>query len=252
MLDNAILRRSQSQEKYNDFLESVYESISKLNIQENGKPRWTQEKVLELVSGQALEVLTDGYEGPSMNLSQTIYSLATHPEVQQKLHSEIVDKIYMFGGISHEMTANLPYTEQVLKESLRLYPLLPRIDRECSQDVRYGDVHIKKGMKVTFPVYAIHRSEEFYDDPLSFNPDRWSPENIDKIDVNTFLPFGLGPRGCLGVRFGMEQMKMAICTLVHQFEFFPTKETLAEMKYRNGFISMISQPMSSIVGIRLR
>ena len=47
-----------------------------------------------------------------------------------------------------------------------------RIDRECSQDVRYGDVHIKKGMKVTFPVYTIHRSEEFYDDPLSFNPDR--------------------------------------------------------------------------------
>ena len=62
---------------------------------------------------------------------------------------------------------------------------------------------------------------------------RWSPENIDKIDVNTFLPFGLGPRGCLGVRFGMEQMKMAICTLVHQFEFFPTKETLVSCSFSN-------------------
>jgi len=70
--------------------------------------------------------------------------------------------------------------------------------------------------------------------------------------MNTFLPFGLGPRGCLGVRFAMEQMKMALSILVEQFEFFPVKKTLETMQYRNGFISMISQPVSTTVGIRLR
>lgn len=89
--------------------------------------------------------------------------------------------------------------------------------------------------------------QEYYDDPLTFNPDRfkmqkvwylrvyaiitiqhhrWSSENIHRIDMNTFLPFGLGPRGCLGVRFAMEQMKMALSILVEQFEFFPVKKTL--------------------------
>lgn len=252
MLDRAILQRSQSNNKYNDFLENVHQNICQFNVETNGKPRWSQEEVLELTCGQALEVLTDGYEGPSMNLAQTIYSLALHPDVQQKLHSQVVDQIGKFGEISHQMIVNMPYAEQVLKEALRLYPLLPRIDRECSRDIQYGHVLIRKGMKVTFPVYVIHRSEEFYDDPHTFNPDRWSPENIDKIDINTFLPFGLGPRGCLGIRFGMEQMKMALCSLVQQFEFFPVGNTLENMQYRNGFISMISQPVSTTVGVRLR
>jgi len=165
-------------QKYNDFLETVHESISEFNVGENGGARWTHQEVLELVSGQALEVLTDGYEGTSMNLAQTIYSLAMHPDIQQKLHNEITENIARFGGISHQVMAELPYTEQVIKEALRLYPLLPRIDRECAQDVQYGNLLIKKGMKVSFPIYVIHRMQEYYDDPLTFNPDRFKMQKV--------------------------------------------------------------------------
>lgn len=251
LLTNIILQRSQSNQKYNDFLENMHEAISKMV--ETGQATYTDDQIVELVSGQALEVLTDGYEGTSRNLAFTIYSLAMHQNVQQKLYEEITAKIATFGHISFEMMQEMTYTEQVLKETLRCYPLLPRIDRECKQDVQYDGLHISKGMMVTFPAQVIHHLEEFYANPYTFDPDRWSDDNKGNIDPNTFLPFGLGPRGCPGTRFAMEQMKMAICTIVQQFHFFPTENTPEKVQFKNGFISMVSQTVNDLtVGLALR
>jgi len=101
---------------------------------------------------------------------------------------------------------------------------------------------------------------------------RWSPENKEIIDDYTYLPFGKGPRGCMGFRFAIEQMKLAICTLIQKFEFFPAEETLVivisggcnnlfpysnisivqeKMQFRNGFLPILI-PTNTTVGVRLR
>jgi len=97
----------------------------------------------------------------------------------------------------------------------------------------------------------MHRSEEFFPDPDTFNPDRWSPENKSQINTYTYLPFGGGPRGCLGSRFAMEQMKIIVCTMISQFEFYPVEKTPAKMKFKDGF-SIVIQPIGTTIGIRTR
>jgi len=253
VVNNAIGQRAQTQEKYNDFLEICTESISGFTKEENGTKvkAWSGEEIDELIAAQALEFLIDGYETTAQTMSYIAYELAMHPDIQDKIYENVVDKLEEFGQVSHDMILEMPYVDQVIHEVLRMHPLAPRLDRLCNKDFSYKGLVIKKGMTVKIPVYYLHHSEEYFPDPETFNPDRWSPENKSNINTYTYLPFGGGPRQCMGSRFAMEQMKLAICTLVHQFTFFPHAETMEKMKYKEG-ISLINTPISQTVGVRLR
>jgi len=253
MLQNVIRQRSKAQEKYNDYLDILSEILSEASTEENGKQMktWSGEELEELICGQALEFLIDGYESTSQTTTLLAYEMAMNPEIQAKLHEEIMQKLDTFGQVSHEMVQEMSYLEQIINEVLRLHPILARIDRECCKDFSFNGFVIKKGMKIQIPVYAMHRSEEFFPDPDTFNPDRWSPENKSQINTYTYLPFGGGPRGCLGSRFAMEQMKIIVCTMISQFEFYPVEKTPAKMKFKDGF-SIVIQPIGTTIGIRTR
>jgi len=84
---------------------------------------------------------------------------------------------------------------------------------------------MKKGMLVSVATYPLHYSEEYYSEPQKFDPDRWAPENKHKINPYAYAPFGLGPRNCVGMRFAMEELKIALCSVVSKVKFVPTKET---------------------------
>jgi cytochrome P450 family 3 subfamily A len=124
------------------------------------------------------------------------------------------------------------------------------LERVCTKDYSYdnGRIKIKKGQVITIPTYVLHHSEEYYPDPEKFDPERyrkhlkdyldllanllvyifffrWTPENKAKRNPYSYMAFGTGPRNCIGMRFAMEELKMALCSLVQKFRFFPVEET---------------------------
>lgn len=103
--------------------------------------------------------------------------------------------------------------------------MMYRIERECNKDITIKGIPIKSGMVVTVPTFALHFDPEYYPDPLTFDPDRWSPENKPKMNSNAYMPFGMGPRNCVGMRFAMEELKIALCTIITKFRFFAVPET---------------------------
>ena len=115
----------------------------------------------------------------------------------------------------------------------------------------YNGVHIKKGTVVTVPVFSLHYDEEYYPKPEAFNPDRWDADSPIKPNPNVFMPFGMGPRNCIGMRFAMEEIKIALSTVVSRFRFFAVDETPERMEFEDGFLG-VTQPIHATVGIEAR
>lgn len=93
----------------------------------------------------------------------------------------------------------------------------------CTRDVTVGSIRIRKGVMVTVPTYALHRSEKYYSNPEKFDPDRWKQKQ--GIHPYAFLPFGVGPRNCIGMRFALEELRLALCSLVKHFRFYTVAAT---------------------------
>lgn len=104
---------------------------------------------------------------------------------------------------------------------MRKYPALGNLMRVTTKDYKVPNstYTLKKGTKVWIPVHAIHHDETYYPHPEKFDPDRFTPEEINKRDNVTFLPFGDGPRSCIGLRFGLMQAKIGLVTLLSNYEF---------------------------------
>lgn len=253
IMNNLVKERSKSNLKYHDFPEMASESISAYTKEENGttRPMWNKEEVDEIVAAQATLFLVAGYDTTANTLTSACFTLARHPEIQEKLYGLVMSKIDQHGDICHEMLADLPYLDHVVNEVLRMHPPITAIERECNKEVTYKGVHIPKGMVVSVSTYALHYSEEYYADPETFNPDRWNSKNKANLNAYAFMPFGMGPRNCVAMRFALEEAKLVLCTLVKRFRFYPVDETPMKLCVDDGFNSII-QPINTTVGIAVR
>lgn len=133
------------------------------------------------------------------------YELSIHPEIQQKLFDEINDTENHLNGkrIDYDTLQKMKYLDQVVSEGLRKWPVNPLTDRICVKDYlcEYDDgrkFQFEKGIELWIPIYGIHHDPKYYSDPEKFNPDRFSEANKHKLVPGTYLPFGLGPRNCIG------------------------------------------------------
>jgi cytochrome P450 family 3 subfamily A len=117
-------------------------------------------------------------------------------------------------------------------------------------DLDNSNVKIPKGVIVEIPVYAIHHDSEFYENPFVFNPDRFMPENRSNITPYSYIPFGAGPRNCIGMRFALLEAKLALAKITQKFRFFRTPKTQVPLKYSRG--RRLLQAKSLIVGIERR
>nr|QST15048.1 CYP360A8 protein [Diaphanosoma celebensis] len=253
VLENAIKERAGTDQKFDDFIDLAIESIGDAASSDKGSAisSWSRDEVEEIVVAQAALFFTAGFETTATTLTTAAYLLAKHPEIQDKFHDLIVQKVEEHGEVCHEMFWDFPYADQVINEVLRLYAPAVRLERECSKDFTFKGIHVKKGMMVTIPTYAVHYSEEYYPNPLKFDPDRWDPVNKQDRNPYAFIPFGLGPRNCVGMRFAMEELKIALCTLLLTFKFVPVKETTEALHLKEGFLFFI-YPLDVIVGVEVR
>lgn len=127
----------------------------------------------------------------------------------------------------------MKYMEAVINETLRMYPPAHRVERIVTENIEYGDLRLKKGQVILIPVYALHHDPNLYPEPDTFRPERFldsddSGSSIIKTlphDSITFLPFGAGPRSCLGMRFAMVEIKILLATILTKFKFITSPET---------------------------
>lgn len=170
------------------------------------------------IAANAIMFLFAGYDTTSTAMIFTSYFLATQPKYQEKLVQEIIENI----GDSepdYDNVQKLTYLEMFISESLRLYPPVTRVNRHNDNDCKIGDYTFPGGISITTPVYTLHRLPEFWPEPETFDPERFSPENKHKIHPYTYLPFGVGPRNCAGLRFAYMELKITLVKFLQNFRF---------------------------------
>ncbi|XP_058013527.1 cytochrome P450 3A9-like [Ahaetulla prasina] len=195
------------------------------------------------ILAQAFIFIFAGYEPTSNSLGYMAYSLATHPDVQRKLQEEIDTVLPDKAPLTYDAIMQLEYLDMVLNETQRVYPLGGRIERVCKTDVEINGMTIPKGTVVMIPPLVLHRVPEYWPEPEEFRPERFSKENKENIDPYTYLPFGAGPRNCIGMRFALVTMKVAIAVIMQRFSFKVCKETPIPLVMSNQAFLVPEKPI---------
>ena len=185
----------------------------------------------ELVA-QCLIFLLAGFETTGTTLTNTAYLLTTNPEVQEKLIEEI-DKAEEARGSTpmYDHVQKIGYLDQVICEVLRLCAPAFILLRGCEEEAVYKGIRFPKGVDVNIPTYVLHRDPEVWESPLEFNPDNFSPEAKEKRDPYSFLPFGTGPRQCIGMRLALLEIKLALLKIFQRFKFERSPETVPTLEH---------------------
>ncbi|XP_054709648.1 cytochrome P450 3A24-like [Uloborus diversus] len=170
-----------------------------------------------------------GYETTSTALAFTTHLLVQHPEIQEKVIEEVVQLLKTEGELDYYSVSKLQYLDQVLLESLRVYPpIYLFVNREVAEDVDFGSFRLKKGLAIQVPVFSLHRDEDLWSDPEEFKPERFSTENKGKMNPLAFQAFGAGPRNCIGMRFALMEAKLALARLLSKYRLKPCEKTESE------------------------
>lgn len=215
---------------------------------------------LEKTEGETLdeEVLTahtfsfffDGYETSSIVLSFIGYQLATHPDVQEKLREEVVSTIAKHNdALTFEALKDMTYMDQVINESQRLYPALGILTKVCTEEYELRGMdglscRVKPGTQVIIPSHGLHLDPKYWTDPEVFDPDRFSDDRKQNIEKMTFLPFGEGPRMCVGMRMALLQMKACLSTLLKSYKLELSKKTQLPLELSS--VSIMTAPVGGL------
>ncbi|CAK9813269.1 Cytochrome P450 9e2 [Anthophora plagiata] len=206
----------------------------------------THQKIIDDITAQAFIFFLAGFDTSSTFMCYIVYELAVNTDIQERLRKE-VDR-YMEEGngeISYEALSKMEYMEMVTSETLRKYPPIVFIDRLCAQKFElppagagYNSVIVYPDNLVWFPVYALHHDPKYFPDPEKFDPERFSKENKDNIVPYTYMPFGVGPRKCIGNRFALMEAKIVIAYLLHRFRLKPTEKTKIPVEFSRTNFSL--------------
>ncbi len=181
--------------------------------EESGEPMSDQE-----VAEEALGMIIGGHETSSSALSWIWCELDRNPDVRERLQAEL-DSVIGSGPLSLEHLPRLTYTRMVIEETLRLHPPFWFENRNVAADVELGGAHIPKGSVVVFSRYSLHRHVGFWKEPERFDPERFRPEQEEnKRSVYAHVPFGGGPRICIGVNFAMMELVVVLAVISQKYK----------------------------------
>jgi cytochrome P450 len=159
-----------------------------------------------------------GHETTASALTWLFFILSVRPEVVARIRAE-VDDVVGDGPVEFEHVKQLRYIRNVFREALRLYPPITFIPRVAMERTRIGKFRVKRGAMIMISPWTTHRHRQFWKDPDVFDPDRFLPEREHEMTPGTYLPFGLGPRTCVGAGFAQTEASLIIARLVSRFDF---------------------------------
>ncbi|XP_034087300.1 cytochrome P450 3A40-like isoform X2 [Gymnodraco acuticeps] len=215
--------REQSKQKSRvDFLQLMIDSQKTHDSSKVEKDKGLSDH--EILS-QAMIFLFAGYETSSSSLSFLAYNLAINPHIMKRLQEEVDSTFPNKGPVEYQALMEMEYLDGVINESLRLYPIAPRLERVAKATVEINGLVIPKDMVVIVPTWTLHRDPDLWPEPEEFKPERFSKENKGNIDPYTYMPFGAGPRNCIGMRFALVMMRLALVEILQRYSFSVCKET---------------------------
>lgn len=171
----------------------------------------------DLIRDQLLTMLIAGHDTSTALLAWTLYLLGRHADIMSGLQNEI-DTTAGNDVPTYKTVSQLKYLDQVLKESLRLYPPIHAGMRIAATDLTFQGYHIPAGTRVMYSIYLSHRQEEYWPEPDKFAPERFSPEQNRTRTPLTYVPFGGGPRNCIGAAFGLVESKVVLTRIFQKFQ----------------------------------
>jgi cytochrome P450 len=170
------------------------------------------------IRDELMTMFIAGHETSAVGLAWALLEISRNPEIERKLHAE-VDGVLQGRVPSLEDLPNLPFTQKIVKETLRLYPPAIFISRQPLEPKEIGDARIRTSDLINIVTIAIHRDPRWYSDPDRFDPDRFTAEFEKSLPKCTYMPFGTGPRICIGNGFAMLEMQLVLATLAQCFRF---------------------------------
>ncbi|XP_031561235.1 cytochrome P450 3A4-like [Actinia tenebrosa] len=187
------------------------------------------------ITAQSATFLLAGHETSSNALTFITYHLAMNPNIQEKLRQEISASFKENPEKSlYEQCFAIEYLDCVVNESLRMNPPAHVMTRVCNKTCTVNGVIIPEGMEVKYPIYALHHDPHLWTNPEKFDPDRFLSPAKDLINPFQFLPFGGGPRTCIGMRFAMLEIKMTLIKILRKHRFVRSPETQVPMNVVSG------------------
>lgn len=170
------------------------------------------------VAANIITFIGAGHETTANTLTWALYLVQTEPAVRERLEAE-ADVAFAGAANARELLDRLPFARAVIEEALRLYPPVPSLSREAIKDDKVAGRVIPQGSLVVIAPWVLHRHRKLWAAPDLFQPDRFLPNYREAIDRFQFLPFGAGPRVCIGQGFAMQEAVLALAAIVQRFRF---------------------------------
>ena len=185
-----------------------------LHVQDEDGSRMTDKQLRD----EVVNLYIAGHETVALTLAYTWRLLAENPAVEAKLHDEL-ERVLAGRTPTMEDLANLPYTEQIITESMRLYPPVWGVFRDCKVADEIGGYPIAPGTVVLLSPWVVHHDAQYYTEPETFQPERWDKTSKQPIPRYAYFPFGGGQRLCVGNIFAMVEARLVFATLAQRWSF---------------------------------
>ncbi|CAD1475349.1 unnamed protein product [Heterotrigona itama] len=220
--------------------------ILQLFMDNNKKREPGREMTVQDMANHAFSFFFGGFDTVSSQTSIVAHLLAENADVQERVQQEIDETLENNNGeLTYDAMHEMKYLDAVISETLRLYPIAPSIDRMCVKDfelppARPGDkpFTVKAGMNIWIPVSGIHQDPKYYENPLKFDPDRFYENNRTIANSGAYMPFGLGPRMCIGNRFALTEMKVLLCHVLTKCNIKLAPRTITPLQFEKGVINI--------------
>ncbi|XP_050679907.1 cytochrome P450 6B5-like [Leptidea sinapis] len=193
---------------------------------ENGKPKQVEIEFDDAyVSAQLFIFFAAGFETASTAMSFTMHQLAYHPEIQRKIQEEIDTVLSKYDNkLCFEAVNEMTLLECAFKEAMRLFPPGGLTTRFCAKEFKVpnSNITIEAGTRLIIPIQAIHMDPKYFDNPTEFRPDRFTPDATKSRHKYVYLPFGEGPRKCIGARLGIVETMAGLAAILRKFTVEPS------------------------------
>ncbi|XP_045463873.1 uncharacterized protein LOC123673437 [Harmonia axyridis] len=200
------------------------------------------------IAAQAFLFFLAGFEAVATLICLTVHELAVNPDIQKKLIDEIDENWPEDDKPSYNKVMNMTYLDMVVSEALRKWPNAILTDRTVTKEYTIqpelpGEkpLKLKEGSIVLIPIMGFHHDPKYFPNPEKFDPERFSAENKNNIDPYTYMPFGIGPRNCIGSRFALMEVKALIFYIFRHFEVVPIEKTEIPPKFNKNAFGFIPE-----------